>query len=62
VLTENGDVLVVAEKYADRPRAWKLPGGFVKPGSSLSTSVALFSLFLMHNERIYQFIRARSTL
>lgn len=34
VVNENGEILVVSEKYYDRPH-WKLPGGHVEPGENL---------------------------
>lgn len=36
VLSDAGEVLVVAEKYAERPLAWKLPGGYVAAGEQLA--------------------------
>jgi len=37
---EKKELLVVAELYAERPLAWKLPGGYVKAGETLHEAVA----------------------
>eukprot|EP00007_Cunea_sp_BSH-02190019_P009976 CAMPEP_0174232792 /NCGR_PEP_ID=MMETSP0417-20130205/2980_1 /TAXON_ID=242541 /ORGANISM="Mayorella sp, Strain BSH-02190019" /LENGTH=315 /DNA_ID=CAMNT_0015310897 /DNA_START=578 /DNA_END=1523 /DNA_ORIENTATION=- len=39
VLSDEGDVLVVAERYASRKLAWKLPGGYVQCGEPLHEAV-----------------------
>jgi len=38
VMTEKGEVLVVAEKFADKPLVWKLPGGLVDIGETLGNA------------------------
>jgi len=32
---DTRELLAVAEKYAERPLSWKLPGGYVKAGTLL---------------------------
>lgn len=36
MLNDQGEVLVVAERYAEKPLAWKLPGGYVSAGEELA--------------------------
>ncbi|XP_032799576.2 nudix hydrolase 8 isoform X1 [Daphnia magna] len=38
VINEKKEILVVQEKYYQRPH-WKLPGGYVDPGESIATAV-----------------------
>eukprot|EP01116_Phalansterium_solitarium_P004124 TRINITY_DN15012_c0_g1_i1.p1 TRINITY_DN15012_c0_g1~~TRINITY_DN15012_c0_g1_i1.p1 ORF type:complete len:264 (+),score=50.82 TRINITY_DN15012_c0_g1_i1:110-901(+) len=39
VLDDRNRVLVVAERFADKPQQWKLPGGYVKPGETFANAV-----------------------
>ncbi|KAL6054702.1 nucleoside diphosphate-linked moiety X motif 6 [Balamuthia mandrillaris] len=36
---EREEVLVVSERYAEKPRQWKLPGGYVQAGEPLGDAV-----------------------
>lgn len=49
VVDENNNVLVVSERYgADKPKQWKLPGGYVKPGISPTFTFLIIKAKLLH--------------